>query len=212
MEYSPAALREGVLYEMEEHLAHHDIRERTAQSLATRYDVDIEQAKRVHNTALSIYDQCRKGWKMGGQENSNMLGWAALLHEIGLQINTRGVQRHSGYILQNVDLHGFNQEQQNLLATLARFHRKKVRQEEIPEFWQFDAQIVLKLLAVLRVSVLLNIKRQDDIIPEFKASAKDNEMNLDFPKGWLEQKPIFSADLNREQQYLQPLGLELTFS
>ncbi|GAB5379217.1 MAG: exopolyphosphatase [Aliiglaciecola sp.] len=212
MEYSPAALREGVLYEMEEQLSHRDIRERTAQSLATRYDVDTEQAKRVHHTALSIYDQCRKGWKIGGQENNNMLGWAALLHEIGLQINTRGVQRHSAYIIQNVDLHGFNQEQQSLLSILIRFHRKKVRPEEIPEFWQFDAQVVFKLLALLRISVLLNIKRQDDIIPEFDVDASENKIMLTFPPHWLEQKPIFMADLSREQQYLNALGLELKFA
>ncbi|GAA0855811.1 exopolyphosphatase [Aliiglaciecola litoralis] len=210
MEYSPAALREGVMYEMEEQLAHHDIRERTAQSLATRYDVDLEHAKRVHNTALYIYDQCRKQWKISGQASRNMLGWAAMLHEIGLQINSRGVQRHSAYILQNVDLYGFNQEQQALLAILARFHRKKVRLEELPELWQFDPDSVIKLLIILRLSVILNIKRQDDILPEFAVRVKDQSIDIQFPKEWLEHKPIFTADLARESTYLSTLGYQLT--
>ncbi|MDC0603468.1 exopolyphosphatase, partial [Aliiglaciecola sp.] len=209
MDYSAAALREGVMYEMEEHLAHHDIRERTAQSLATRYDVDTDQAKRVHDTALYIYDQCRKTWKIGGQPHRNMLGWASLLHEVGLQINTRGVQRHSGYILQNVDLHGFNQEQQILLSALTRFHRKKLRAEEIPEFWQFELQVVQKLLIILRLGVILNIKRQDDIIPDFQVRTEENQITLYFPKGWLEQKPVFSADLMRESHYLTAIDYVL---
>lgn len=211
MEYSAAALREGVIYEMEKQLAHQDIRERTALSLATRYDVDTEQAKRVHNTSLMIYDQCHKDWKIGELDNRNMLAWASLLHEVGLQINTRGVQRHSGYILQNVDLHGFNQEQQTLLSLFARFHRKKIRIDEFPEFWLFDQDTVSRLLLILRLGVLLNIKRQDDILPEVKVKASKQQIKLSFADNWLEQKPIINADLERESDYLATLGIELTY-
>ena len=52
--YSPAALREGVLYQMEDELHHADIRGRTASSLATRYDVDTAQATMVLNTTLQF--------------------------------------------------------------------------------------------------------------------------------------------------------------
>ena len=87
---------------MEDRLSHHDIRERTAQSLATRYDVDLDQAQRVLNTTWTLFDAVSVDWKLDQQEYRSLLGWAALLHEVGLQINSRGVQRHSGYILQNV--------------------------------------------------------------------------------------------------------------
>lgn len=212
MAYSPAALREGVIYEMEEQLAHHDIRERTAQSLATRYDVDLEQAKRVYDTSLLLYDMCRKEWKINGKEYRNMLLWAALLHEVGLQINSRGVQRHSGYILQYVDMFGFNQEQQNLLALLARFHRKKIRADDIPEFLQFEKNKVARLIVILRLAVLLNIKRQEGILPDFKVTVEANSIVLTFEKDWLPNKPIFNADLAREVEYLQALDIQLSFS
>ncbi|MFT4995330.1 MAG: exopolyphosphatase/guanosine-5'-triphosphate,3'-diphosphate pyrophosphatase, partial [Paraglaciecola sp.] len=155
MSFSPAALREGVLYEMEEQLSHTDIRQRSAESLATRYDVDIDQAKRVLATTMSLYQSCKKAWSIGHDELKDMLGWAALLHEVGMQINTRGIQRHSGYILQNLDLPGFNQEQQNLLATLVRFHRKKIRPSDVPEFVLHQPEQVNRLLAILRLAVLL---------------------------------------------------------
>ena len=47
MEYSDGALREGLLYEFEERLQHHDIRERTALALSTHYRIDKRQATRV---------------------------------------------------------------------------------------------------------------------------------------------------------------------
>jgi exopolyphosphatase/guanosine-5'-triphosphate,3'-diphosphate pyrophosphatase len=211
MEFSPAALREGVLYEMEDHLQQVDIRERSAESLATRYDVDVQHAKRVLATTMAMYQQIKKSWKIDNTELKNLLAWSALLHEVGLQINTRGIQRHSGYILQNIELPGFGQEQQNLLATLARFHRKKIKAVEIPEFTILAHEQVYKLISLLRLGVLLNIKRQDGILPDICLMAQGNDLSIQFPKGWLQQKPIFSADIERECVYIQELGLNLSY-
>lgn len=212
MSFSPDALREGVIYEMEDRLVHLDIRQRTAESLATRYDVDTEQAKRVLKTALNLYSECEKIWQIGDPELKNMLTWAALLHEVGLQINSRGVQRHSAYILQYVDMPGFNLEQQNLLATLIRYHRKKIRSNEIAEFSQYHPEQVIKLIVLLRLSVLLNLQRQGDLLPDYKIIAEKSTLSLLFPEEWLEQKPIFIADLDREAEYLSSVGILLVYN
>ena len=140
-----------------------------------------------------------------------MLGWSALLHEVGLQINTHGTQRHSAYILQNIDLPGFNQEQQTLMATLVRYYRKKIRPSEIADFTLHPADHVHKLIAILRLGVLLNIKRQDDILPPIDIKVKSASIRVTFPEGWLENKPIFSADLATEERYLQALDLQLRY-
>lgn len=211
MEFSQDSLREGLLYEMEDHLTHPDIRQRSAESLATRYDVDVDQAKRVLTTTMELYHQTKKVWKIDNKELRNMLAWSALLHEVGLQINTRGIQRHSGYILQNIELPGFGQEQQNLLATLTRFYRKKIKVTEIPEFTLLAQEQVYKLIALLRLGVLLNIKRQDDILPEISLKASDNQLHMKFPEAWLEQKPVFSADIQSECDYIKELGLTLSY-
>lgn len=211
MEFSSSALREGVLYEMEDNLKHQDIRERSAQSLAMRYDVDVAHAKRVFATTINLYQQVKKPWSINQQDFKNILGWAALLHEVGLQINTRGIQRHSSYILNNVDLPGFSQEQQLLLATLARFHRKKIKLAEMPEFTTFQQEQLYKLIAILRIGVLLNIKRQDDILPEIVIKADDSQLYVQFPEGWLNKKPVFSADIESESIYIRELGFELVY-
>jgi exopolyphosphatase/guanosine-5'-triphosphate,3'-diphosphate pyrophosphatase len=194
---------------MEDALAHADIRQRTANSLLTRYDVDITQAMLVMNTCVSLLKQVAKPWKLQEQYHKDLLSWAAMLHEVGLQINSRGVQRHSAYILQNIEMPGFNQEQQELLATLVRFHRKKIRLDEIPEFYQFDSLTVYKLLSLLRLSALLNIKRQEDGVPNLEVTAEKLKLIIGFPQDWLENKPIIAADLEREKQYLEVLDLTL---
>ncbi len=207
--YSPAALREGVIYDMEDRLSHHDIRERTAQSLATRYDVDLDQAQRVLNTTWTLFDAVSVDWKLDQQEYRSLLGWAALLHEVGLQINSRGVQRHSGYILQNVEMPGFNQEQQQLVASLVRFHRKKFKKSEVREFSLFAPPEIERLIALLRLGVLINIRRQDDTTPFFRIKHKKNELRLTFEAGWLSSQPVFEASLLRECIQATGLGVNL---
>ncbi len=210
MEYSPAALREGVLYEMEERLQHHDIRQRTAESLATRYDVDTEQAKRVLATTQSFYQQCKQSWQITSKELKSLLGWATLLHEVGLQINSRGVQKHSAYILRNAELPGFNQEQQAFLATVVACHRKKIRLEDIPVFQQFNIDETAKIITLLRLGVLLNIHRQDNLLPNIRCEAKNTHITLHFSGDWLETSELMKADLETEAQKLKSIGFELS--
>ena len=212
MHYSGAALREGVLYEMEERLEHHDVRQRTAESMATRYDVDTAQARRVLQTTKQLYDAVAQDWQINSPEHQNILGWAALLHEVGLQINSRGVQRHSAYILRNADLPGFNQEQQAMLATLVACHRKKVNGQEIPTFEQFTRTEVHRLIALLRLAVLLNIKRQDDLLPAFDCDVTPNKLTIVFANQWLNEQPLVSADLRSEVERIAQLGITLSVS
>lgn len=54
---SDGALREGVLYEMERRFRHQDIRIRTALSLASHYNIDREQARRVRETTELLFTQ-----------------------------------------------------------------------------------------------------------------------------------------------------------
>ena len=210
--YSSAALREGVLYQMEDELHHADIRGRTASSLATRYDIDKSQATMVLNTTMKLFEHCCDKWKLRHNDFRSMLGWAALLHEVGIQINSRRVQHHSAYILNNVDMPGFTQEQQLLLSTLVRFHRKKIRPTDIPTFSLYDEGAVSKLIALLRLGVLFNIKRQETFLPDFSTSISKTGLTIEFEENWLSQKPILSADLAQEKAYWQVLGLKLTVS
>jgi exopolyphosphatase/guanosine-5'-triphosphate,3'-diphosphate pyrophosphatase len=213
MSYSPAALREGVLYELEDQLNHkEDIRERTIKSLTLRYDLDIHQAQRVLETASELYDACASKWQLDQGFYKDMLAWSAWLHEVGLQINSRGYQRHSAYVLQHVDMLGFNQEQQLLLSTLVRFQRKRIRLEDMPVFTQFNQNRVYKLIALLRLSVLLNLQRQKDFIPLMQIKAKTEGLAILFPEKWLEERPTFLANLEKEIEQIQVIDIELNYA
>jgi exopolyphosphatase/guanosine-5'-triphosphate,3'-diphosphate pyrophosphatase len=209
LDTSNAALREGVLYESQEIDGSKNIRERTAQSLATRYDVDTHYAKKVWSTCIKIFESCSDDWNINSWDLRYLLGWSALLHEVGLQINSRGVQRHSSYIIEQTDLPGFNQEQQKILATLVRYHRKKIKIQELPSFINYSQETLLKLLCILRLGIVLNINRQETQLPEFGVKVSNMKVVLSFPENWFDLSPLLLADLEQENVYLENSGINL---
>ena len=210
---SDGALREGVLYEMEGRFRHQDIRTRTAQSLANHYAIDSDQARRVLETTEQLYLQwLDQNPKQANPQLSALLKWAALLHEVGLTINHSGMQRHSAYILQNSNMPGFNQDQQMLLATLVRYHRKAVKQDEMPRFTLFKKKQFLPMMFLLRLATLLNNQRQATTKPDsLKLTTDDGNWTLKFPTGYLSQNTLVQLDLEREQAYWNDVtGWKLT--
>jgi exopolyphosphatase/guanosine-5'-triphosphate,3'-diphosphate pyrophosphatase len=210
---SDGALREGVLYEMEGRFRHQDIRSRTAQSLANHYAIDSDQARRVLETTEKLYLQWREqNPKLTNPQLSAMLKWAAMLHEVGLTINHSGMQRHSAYILQNTNLPGFNQDQQTLLATLVRFHRKAVKVDEMPRLTLFKKKQFLPLVFLLRLATLLNNQRQATNTPDvLKLDTDDGHWTLTFPVDYFSQNNLVQLDLEREQSYWKEvIGWQLT--
>lgn len=202
---SDGALREGVLYEMEGRFRHQDIRQRTAKSLAEHYNIDREQAKRVLETMQSLYEQwAQQNPKLVRPDLEAILVWAVMLHEVGLSINLSGLHRHSAYILSNTDLPGFNQEQQLLLTTLVRYHRKGIKLDELPKFNLYKKKQYFPLVQILRLATLLNNQRQSTTKPaSLRLVTDENHWTLYFPKKYLSDNTLMELDLEKEQEHWQ---------
>ena len=59
-----------------------------------------------------------------GERERELLGYAALLHDIGTFLSYRDHHLHTAYLVRNADLVGFDQEEIELLAAVTQFHRK----------------------------------------------------------------------------------------
>ena len=211
MDVSSSGLRDGVLYEMEDRLKNADIRQRTAESISSRYHVDIKQAKRVQKTASHLYEQCKSQWKIDKPEFFQLLNWAALLHEVGLNINSKHFNKHSAYIIANVDMPGFNQEQQRFLAELLKSQRKKIDRKS-GEFEQFRKKEFLRVLVILRLAVMFNMSRQDNPHESVGIIVKGKDVQLKFKQSWLESQTIFQMDMLNEIDLLENIEYQVQFS
>ena len=208
MEYSDGARREGLLYEFEQR-QHQDIRARTAFGVADLYHVDKAQAARVEATAQVLFDQVTESWQLDAELYRPILCWAAMLHETGLAINYSAIQRHSAYILENSDLPGFDQEEQQLLATLVRFHRKAIRKQEFIPIPNYEEESIWRVIRLLRLAVALHHRRLDHLLPPLRLEAEGRLCRLFLPASWCDENRLLMQNLEREQHYLLNHGWEL---
>lgn len=208
LEVHDSALREGTLYELTERvIGHQDVRQRTVDAMAARYRIDNQHADTVAKTAIFMLEQVAKRWWLDEPAWSMRLGWAARLHEVGLHINSSGIQSHSGYIVQHADMPGFSEEEQLFLATLVRYFRKSIKPERLPALHSFEAHDVHRLLSLLRLAVLFNTDRQPPQLLE-KLQVKNDFLLLYLTsEGW--ENPMLISDLAGEVKQLQKIGIQL---
>ncbi len=216
LHFSDGALREGLLYEMEERLQRSDIRMRTTEYLARKHIVDLSHADRVRKQADHFLKQAASQTGIGIKTNSELaalLNWAALLHETGLSISYQSRHKHSAYILQHTTMPGFNQEQQLVLATLARFQRKSLKLQEMPEFNLFKKKHIVQLIRILRLSIVLNGQRSEEALPPLTLKIKsDDHWKIESKdKQWLENNKLLFADLETEKEFWKKVDWKLSF-
>ncbi|CCN83246.1 exopolyphosphatase [Vibrio nigripulchritudo SFn27] len=213
LHFSPGALREGLLYEMEERFERSDIRMRTTENLARKHLVDLEHADKVRKQARKFLEQLAPD--LGIKKSSelfDLLEWSAMLHEVGLSISYQGFHRHSEYILKNTNMPGFNQEQQLVLASLARFQRKALKLHELPEFALFKTKHILPLIRIMRLAVLINGQRNETPLPDIQIQVNDDTWTLSCDEeNWLEDNKLLEADLELERDIWKTADWTLKF-
>lgn len=209
MEATSGALREGLLYDLLGRVHDHDVRENSVADLSDRYHIDLNQARRVRESAIGLLAQVAKPWKLTARDEL-LLGWAADLHEIGMDIAHSQYHKHGGYLLQNMELPGFSRLDQIDLASLVRSHRRK-----IPLTDGVPSERILHLTVILRLATVLHRARLSESMPHIDIQIDSPEtgvkVSLRFPHGWLDAHPLTKLDLEQEAQYLSsiPMSLEI---
>jgi exopolyphosphatase/guanosine-5'-triphosphate,3'-diphosphate pyrophosphatase len=211
MQVSDEALREGLIYDMLGRSRHEDVRERTIKSLSGRYNIDEAQAQRVDRTAQALFNQTIKTWIQTDPELPLMLSWAAQIHEIGLAVSHSGFHKHGAYLIENSDLSGFSRQEQRLLATLVRGHRRRFPGAEFESLASEQVLGAKQLCVLLRLAVLLHRGRSATLMPQALLEAKGDQLSLEFPQGWLENHPLTQMELEQEAENLRQAGFELSF-
>lgn len=191
MHTSQGALREGLLLNLIGRLTHSDIRARSVQALAQRFDVDFVQADRVVQTVHALFTAAHEVWGLDRQAGL-FLEWAAMLHEVGLILNHSGFHRHGAYLVENTDLPGFSRTEQALLAKLILHHRRRLRLEDVATVSH------LPLILLLRLSVALHRSRTKLPQAVWKAKCANGSLELQFDPLWLSKHPLTAADIQNE--------------
>lgn len=165
----------------------------------------MEKAKTVEKTALGLLAQVAKSWQLTAEDAGKLLGWAARLYQVGLDIAHNDYHKHSAYIVQNVDLAGCSRVEQTQLSALVLAHRKRFPAKSFP----LDNTDLVRLAILLRLAVIFHRGRVKGGLPNLLVKAEGKKLKLELPAQWLDSHPLTQADLETEQRHLGDIGYEL---
>jgi len=183
-EYSEYALREGVLVDTAQRLGVMaadtvDAGQASAMRLAERCSVDIAHGTHVAELGSRILRAVGRHYEVD-LSLERLLRAAGLLARAGNAVAYSKYHLHSYYIIRNADLMGFTDDEINVIALAARYHRKGMPKPSHEEFGKLskDRQHDVELIAgILRIASGLD-RSHDQCVREVSSSSKDGTLTL----------------------------------
>ena len=196
------ALREGALLDAASRrrgaTLHHlrDLRRRSVSRLAEAMDDDAPHSARSAALALELFDGLAP-WHGLGDDSRELLEAAALLANVGLFVSHSEHHKHSYYLIRHSDrLAGFTDHEIELIALVARYHRKsapKAKHDEFARLRPEDQERVRALAGLLRIAIALD-RSHDGRVSGVSVSTNGSEgLHLDVA-------PAGDADITLELQ------------
>jgi exopolyphosphatase/guanosine-5'-triphosphate,3'-diphosphate pyrophosphatase len=135
------------------------------EQIGQKYNFDPLHGRQVAQLALSLFYQLQKLHQLE-EKHASILRAAAMLHDIGSFIAVPKHHKHSYYLIKSSRPSSFNNEDLDLIANVARYHRKAHPSPKHLGFSQLspnNQDIVRKLSAILRVADALDYKREQNV-------------------------------------------------
>jgi exopolyphosphatase/guanosine-5'-triphosphate,3'-diphosphate pyrophosphatase len=129
-----------------------------ARVLGRRFYFDERHASQVARIALSLFDELADLHKLPASVRP-FLEAAALLHDVGNAVSYQKHHRHTQYLIQNADIPGLADRERDLVARIARFHRRSAPELDhagMSGLTPAEARVVRKLATLLRVADALD--------------------------------------------------------
>lgn len=159
---SPNGLRDGALADyVFQHIdknvylrSQNQFREMALTTIVEKYRMDRDHSEHVATLAVQLFDLFTELHRLP-VETRDLLKAAAKLHDIGKFIDYSQHHKHALYILSNTNLPGYNNDEREIIAHTARYHRKSHPKASHIEFQQLSTrkqEIIVRLAAILRIA------------------------------------------------------------
>jgi exopolyphosphatase/guanosine-5'-triphosphate,3'-diphosphate pyrophosphatase len=187
-----AALREGAVIDrllqtgwLTCDLDHHITRRQdSVHYLLHKYQASVDHATHVALLSQEIFEQTQGYLHNYSKPEEHLLWSAAMLHDVGTFIGRKGHHKHSYYLIKNAGLFGHSEQEIEIIAQIARYHRGIVPKESHPEFHLLPAEkrkLVEDLASILRLAEALDRSHRqliDKIELEFPREGKSKSRQI----------------------------------
>ncbi len=172
-------LREGVLFDLIKRRRldadDHSLAD-AARALGRRFDFAEAHGNQVARLALSLFDDLATLHGLPAAARP-WLEAAALLHDVGHAVNYQKHHKHTHYLILNSELPGLTEREKQLVALMARFHRRTKpgpMHELLAPLPVLDYRLVRKCVALLRLADSLDRSHRQpvkDVVGQLKGRA-----------------------------------------
>ncbi len=171
---SDSALREGMVVhylknnwsDCGERRLQLNIRRQSVVELGYRCDWNKIHSEHIAALCLQLFDRLQPLHGLSSHERE-LLEYAALLHNIGTFISIASHHKHSQYLILNGELRGFSPVEINIMANIARYHRKSppsTKHEAYSQLKSKQRRVVDVLSGILRIANGLDRGHRQNIV------------------------------------------------
>ena len=104
--------------------------------------------------AVQLFDSLRRPYELPADAREILMA-GALLHDIGYLINHERHHKHAYHLIMHGDLPGFSAREVELIANVARYHRRAAPKKTHANFERLskdERQLVRRLSGILRIA------------------------------------------------------------
>lgn len=164
---SESALREGIILEyinkqkaaldlelLSDESIGADPRRRSVFELLRKCDWHEKHSRHITKMALRLFDVLQEDLELPDADRE-LLEYAGYMHDIGYYISHRKHHKHALYIIRHADLKGFTEDEINMMANIARYHRRSTPKKRHKRYRKMDKPLrkrIKKLSGLLRVA------------------------------------------------------------
>ena len=186
-------------------------KERVASALAVgrKFRFQEDHARRSAKFAVRIFDRVARREGLA-RADRDLLEIAALLHDIGIVISPIGHHKHSAYLIRESEIAGVAPADQELIAQIARYHRRGLPRDSHPEHAALsaaDRRRVALLAGILRIGDALDRDRTRPLA-DVKASVRDNRLVIRLRGPGDRLLEIWAVD-RKKDLFAREFGLEV---
>jgi exopolyphosphatase/guanosine-5'-triphosphate,3'-diphosphate pyrophosphatase len=133
----------------------------SVKGFAVSCHVDEQHATHVAGMAISIFDALAIPFELKATDKK-LLEAASILHDSGYFISYGSHHKHSYHLIRHAELFGFTPRERELIAQIARYHRKSLPKRKHDAFQSLkekDQATVARLGGILRLADGLDRRR-----------------------------------------------------
>jgi len=182
---SQTSMRDGLLLEMSRRLLGCEDEElakgvvQSAHAICEKYRCDMSHAMHVAELSVKLFDELEAEHGLSRRDRL-LLRTAAMLHEVGSYVSGRAHHKHSYYLISNAEVFGLTGEELQIVALVARYHRRGGPKQSHPEYIALPRERrveVSKMAAMLRVADALD-RGHAQQVQEFHVEHHGDDMVL----------------------------------